>query len=103
MAEHVSDDVALMRTQCQIRRLEIAMNWAPRGSSRPDTSSFWDSCRRYEFFQNSLGRCIRSSSLVNLGIQEGMRNSQSDNASGIATRYSALVGGIYPTWLESHN
>jgi hypothetical protein len=51
MAEHVSDDVALMRTQCQIRRLEIAMNWAPRGSSRPDTSSFWDSCRRYEFFK----------------------------------------------------
>jgi len=30
MAKHVSDDVALMRTQCQIRRLEIAMNWAPR-------------------------------------------------------------------------
>ena len=51
MAKHVSDDVALMRTQCQIRRLEIAMNWAPRGSSCQDTSSFRGSCRRYEFFK----------------------------------------------------
>jgi hypothetical protein len=32
MAKYVSDDVMLMRPQCQVRRLEIAMNWAPRGS-----------------------------------------------------------------------
>jgi hypothetical protein len=41
MARYVSDDVALMRPQCQIRRLEIAMNWVPRGSSCPDTSNFF--------------------------------------------------------------
>src|ERR1700744_6640563 len=46
----VLDDVALMQAQYQIRRLEIAMNWAPWGPSCPDTFYvFRDSSRGQEF------------------------------------------------------
>jgi hypothetical protein len=84
MAKYVSDDVMLMRPQCRIRRLEIAMNWAPRGSFLSGHFYFFEIAVADKNFPGAqLGRCIRRPSPVSLGTLVFRRPAKTaiDNAS----------------------